>query len=174
MKNLISLVLVLFSTSVFAATGSGNISNVLTLGGVSLSDNLNISEDNSQGYFTLYSFPGTNTSGNSSPFYKNGVAYQVPVGKTFKATKICINTGLASSQVQLVSSTAAIANNDATALTGGIYQAGSAGVYPLISSKNAKEHLCYSTTYSVPASAYFGFQGTPSDSFLIFIVGKEI
>ena len=75
MRNLMSLVLVLFSTSVFAATGSGNVSNILQLGGGNTSSNLNVAEPNSQGYFTLYGGANSNlTNANFAPLYKNGVA----------------------------------------------------------------------------------------------------
>jgi hypothetical protein len=59
------------------ANSSGNVSNIVGLGGVDASSNLTIPEANSQGYFSLCVGVGT-SGGNFSPFYKNGVLYQVP------------------------------------------------------------------------------------------------
>lgn len=175
MRNLISLVLVLFSTSVFAATGSGNVSNVLSLGGVSNSSNLIIPESNSQGYFTLYTSGIAITSGNVAPLYKNGVAYQVTAGKTFKISKVCLASGAAPVfSYQLLTATAPFAANaTAASLTGPVYQSGVAGGYAYQNSASAGSYTCFDTTWDMAASTYAGYQSNSTNN-SVMVIGKEI
>jgi hypothetical protein len=175
MRNLISLVLVLFATNVFAATGSGNVSNVLTLGGVSNLGNLVIPEANSQGYFALYTSGVAITSGNVAPLYKNGVAYQVTAAKTFKTTKICVASGAAPVfNYQLITATASFAANATTAsLTGPVYQSGAAGGYSLMNAAAAGVYTCFDATFDMAASTYAGYQSNSTNNSVI-VIGKEI
>lgn len=172
MRNLISLFLVLCSTSVFAATGSGNISNVLNLGGVSKETNLTINEPNSQGYFTLYGGNSAPTAGNYIPLYKDGTAYQVGSGKTFKVIKICYFNSTGAVGFQLVAATAPIAN-DAATITGGVYMNGVASLYPM-RSEAANVYTCFGTTYSIAQNLYVGLQQNTGTPHSVLVVGKEI
>lgn len=171
MKSLF-LFLVL-STSSFAATGSGNVSNVLTLGGSDNNANLNINESNSQGYFTVY-LGGTITAGNFSPFYKDGTAYQVTAGKTFQVVKICLFSDTTVAKEQLVTSTASIAANTAVALTSPKYQGGATTLYTHISSVTTYESRCFNSTWAASASTFIGLQGGTSAVFYVQLLGKEI
>lgn len=177
MKNLIILGLILLSPRSFAANGSGNISNVMTLGGVNTVDGLNIGEANSQGYFTLFVGSGGTTTNNFYPFYKNGVAYQVTAGKTFQAVKICSLSSAASTLFQLLTATSSFAFN-ASSVTGGVFQGGASGtgaaVYAMISNISTNAWLCSSSTYSAAASTFMGVEVNGTSAVNFMVLGKEI
>lgn len=174
MRNLICLLALVFGVNSFAASGSGNISNVVTLGGVNSSDSLNIQEANSQGYFTIYT-PGLTSSGVAQRLIKNGVQYQVTAGKTFQAVKICAASFSVSKSLQLLSATASFADQATLAsLTGPVYQSGASTGFSLITSTTALTFQCYSTTYSFGASTYAGVTGNDNSAMYVFVVGKEI
>lgn len=173
MKKLICLFLILFSSTAIAATGSGNISSVTSLGGVNLTDSVNIPNSNADGYFTIYG-GGSLTAINVAPLYKNGVAYQVPSGKTFVASKICILSGQATTRVQLLSATASFAHNvGAGTLTGPVYMAGVTDKYPLLT-LTANVHTCFSSFYSFTQNVYTGYQADTATGYSITVTGKEI
>lgn len=174
MKHLlICLILVLFGTNSFAASGSGNISNVVTLGGISTTDGLNINEANSQGYFTVY-VGGGMTAGNFSPFYKDGTAYQVTAGKTFQIVKYCIFSDTTVSKAQLLTSTATIAFNTNSALTGPKYQGGATTQYAFTGAVTTFSPTCFSQTFSAAASTYLGIQAGTTAAYYVQALGKEI
>lgn len=177
MKNLMiifGLILSMISNSI-AATGSGNVSQVTQLGGVSSSDNIFIPNSNPDGYFTLVAAFGAATSGLVYRLIKNGTAYQVTVGKTFKISKICISATTANSTASIVTSTVAFAEGATYAsLTSASTMAGTAGNYPIQSSPTSNVYQCYNYTYDIPASSYVGFQAGASVSYNIFVIGKEI
>lgn len=173
MKNLIALILILFSTNVFAATGSGNVSSVTTLGGVNTSDNLNIPNSNPDGYFSIYTGQSI-TGGNVGPLYKNGVAYQVTAGKTFVVNKICGAITASNARFQLISATASFANNATTAsLTSPVYMGGAAGA-DVLATQTSGQFYCFSVNYSLAASTFVGFNGDSSTGHNIVVTGKEI
>lgn len=61
------------------ANGSGNVTNIVGLGGVDSTSNLTIPEANAQGYFSLnVGIPSLTSSGYFCPLYKGGLLYQVP------------------------------------------------------------------------------------------------
>lgn len=173
MKYIVALMFLLTS-SAFAASGSSAISNTVSFGGVNTVDNLSILEPNTQGYFTIWAGSNTYTAGNFSYFLKDGTPYQVTAGKTLKVVKICMESATASESCQLVSSTASIAFNTSTALTGGIFQGGAAGQYVMEADTTAHAFRCFSETYSIPASAFVGYQCGTSTFHQFMIVGKEI
>lgn len=166
--------LILFSSEAFAI--SVPTVNALSLGGVVTADNLSISEPNSQGYFTIYGGGPSLTGPNYSPFYKNGVPYQVTAGKTFQVVKICGGSSVGSSGYQLVSGTAAIAFNSAGVPTGAVYQGGATQQYPMTFAGGlaASTVGCYDATYVFAASTYPGFQVQSAAQVTIAILGKEI
>ncbi len=174
MKNLMVIILILFSFSSFAApSGSGNISAITTLGGVNTTDNLNIPNSNPEGYFSIYTGQSI-TGANVTPLYKNGVAYQVTAGKTFVASKVCGAVGSANARFQLISATASFANNATTAsLTGPVYQGGAAGG-TVLALTTSNVFACFSINYSFSASTYVGIQGDSSTSQNVIVTGKEI
>lgn len=176
MKNIIGLLMVFLSTQAFAASGSGNISNVLTLGGVNATDGLNISEPNAQGYFTIYSSNnGGATLNNFYQFFKEGVSgqYQVTSGKTFKAVRICVMGAAANMFMQLASSTASFTQG-AASLTSPIYQGGATMSYPMFSHPTAYVWQCFGSTYAFTSTTYPASQIGTANYFAIHILGKEI
>lgn len=170
------LILVLFlalSKNANAASGSGNISNIITSGGVSNADSLNIAEENSQGYFSVYTGNGV-TGGNVTRLIKNGVAYQVTAAKTFKIVKMCVSSTSASPQVNLVTATAAIGADVTTgSLTGAVYSGGAAGGYSFEGSTSTHTYLCHDILYSMAASTYAGVQVNVANTYVV-LLGKEI
>jgi hypothetical protein len=176
MKNIILALTLLVSVNVFAASGSGNVSNVITMGGNNTADNLVIPEANTQGYFSLYSTPaGAAAAGTMGVFYKNGTPYQVTAGKTCKVVKVYFYSSNASSnQFQFVSATASFANGASTAsLTGPIYQGGAAGNYVFSNPNTQFVSSTYSANYDFPASSYVGYVGG-TGGLLIILLAKEI
>lgn len=118
-----------------AANGSGNVSAVVTLGGVNAnSGSLNVPEAALGGtagstYFELiFSFlANTVNSGSAYAFVKNGTTYQVPSGKTAVCTAMISQAGTnTNAPFQLFSNSVSFANNTATgSLTGSqVYEAG--------------------------------------------------
>lgn len=157
----------------FGASGSGNISNIVTLGGISTTPGLNIAEANSQGYFTLHSGLPV-SAGNVGAFFKNGVQYQVTAAKTFKAIKICTSSGTAGNPFQLLTSTATFANNGGTGtLTSPVYQGLAAGAYSMKGSATIDVYQCLDFTYDFQASTFPGWQTANANSY-VTILGKEI
>lgn len=177
MKKIIILLLLTLSNQSFAANGSGNISNILTTGGVTTADSLNISEPNSQGYFSVYVGSGGTTTNHFYPFYKNGVAYQVNAGKTFQISKVCSVSTTSSISFQLVSDTSSFAHN-ATSLTSGVYQGGLSGasgsVYPMKTHATAGTWDCVDTIYVDAASTFPGIEINGTSVIAVMVLGREI
>lgn len=151
------------------ASGSGNVSNVLQWGGTDTTSNLIIPEANTQTYFALFS--GSNGSGgNYMPLCKNGVAYQVPAGKTFKVVSVTVMGGASNATMQLVTATSAIAQNAST-LTGGVFQTGAATSYAYaVASGFTPVHFAY--PYDFAASTFAGVQSSSFSGCMV--VGKEV
>src|ERR1700676_4640624 len=109
------------------ANSSGNVNNIVGLGGVDTSSNLTIPEANAQGYFSLSFGTGT-AAGSFSPFFKNGVLYQVTNGKTCVVVHVIVTGPTAANSVQLVHSLTTFTFN-AGSITSGAYQGGAAAQY---------------------------------------------
>ncbi len=151
------------------ANGSGNVSNILSIGGFDAAENLTIPESNGPGYFTLYAQVGT--SGMFSPFFRDGVQYQVATGKTCKVTKILATCTTTGESFQLVSATATFAAN-AASITGGVYQLGAAGLY-IPNTTTALVAIGYSLTYQFTALTFPGFQANSGGS-SVMLICKEV
>lgn len=151
---------------------SGNISKTLQLGGVGINNPLTIPEGNSEGYFTLEC--GINpTGGNFYRLYKNGAQYQVTAAKTCQVVAISYYAGTVNDQVfQLVSATATFADN-ASSLTGPVYQYGASGLYGFGA---IATYTWYTTsqTYSFAASTFPGVQAHNASRCGMFIICKEV
>lgn len=173
-KIILSLILnVILSANVIAATGSGNVSSVTTLGGVNTTDNLIIPNSNPDGYFSLYA-ASTLTASNVTPFYKNGVAYKVTNGKTFVVSKICWTAGAPTARLQLLTDTVTFAPNATTAsLTAPVYQGGAAGRYEF-TSLSTFVYVCHSASYNFAQNTYPGIQGQDATTHQAIVIGKEI
>jgi hypothetical protein len=133
------------------AQSSGNVSNIVSFGGVDTSSNLTIPEANSQGYFSLFGF--ASSAGGFWNFYKNGVAYQVTSGKTCMVTSISITPSVSVLNILLASSTATFTPGAST-ITGGVYQFGGATLYALNGGPTANVTVRYSVPYSFASLTY--------------------
>jgi hypothetical protein len=141
MKHLLLLAL-LIPTSSFAGNGSGNVSATAMFGNIGAT---NISDPGSAtvpesyigassgpSYFMLHASSNNQTTGANSffPFYRDGVLYQVGNGAGSVKT-YCVSlqwwASATNSSFQIVSATATFANN-ASSLTGPIYEGGVSGV----------------------------------------------
>lgn len=173
-KNNIYILLMLLSLllSNVASGATAQVNNIIQWGGVENTSTLTIPESNSDGYFAVYG-GGTLTAGNFAPLYKNGTAYQVTGGTTFKAVKICVVADSSVQKVQIVSDTDAITQND-SALTAGVFQFGATGVYGLLTGSGGSNNWqCYSSSFSIAASRYAGYQGAGAVGYGVIVIGKE-
>lgn len=154
------------------ASGSGNVSNVLGLGGTNLDGpSLIIPEGNSQAYFTIYA-GGSPGAGSFGIFLKNGVQYQVTSGKTFKGVAIIFSAATASVFFQLASSLTLMAQN-AGSIVSGTYQFGAAATYGILI-PTAYTQFQQSTTYDFASLSYPCIQTGASGVYSVSIVGKEV
>jgi hypothetical protein len=175
MKFLLPILFLVSSLS-FAASGSGNVSDVIGLGGIELTSTLTIPEANTDGYFTLYGggSPGAGTFG---LFFKNGSAtgYKPTGGMKFKGIRVCgMSPGTASTGFQVTSSTTCPAFGDAT-ITGGTptYMAGAINRYALATAA-ANTWACYSTTFEIADTYCATYQWQSAGQAFIIYTGKEV
>ncbi len=167
------LAIILFYESSFAATGSGNISSVTSMGGVNTTDAINTANSNPDGYFQVFTGRSI-TAPNVGPLYKNGVAYQVPNGKTFVVNKICASSSQSSVRAQLITASASFINDVAVGtLTSPLYQGGSSGA-DVITLGSTNVFTCFSAFFSVTQNLYLGFQGDTTTGYNLIVTGKEI
>jgi hypothetical protein len=152
------------------AQSSGNVSNIVSFGGVDSSSNLTIPEANSQGYFSLTNGGGV-ASGNFGPFYKNGVLYQVTSGKTCMVVSVTLICPAANSGFQFVSSGTTYATN-AGSITSGTYQGGAAANYGMYA-VTAYVPAHYAIPYSFVSLSYPGLQ-TNGNSGQAYLICKEV
>ena len=150
------------------ANGSGNVSSILSLGGVDAGLNLTIPEANSPGYFTLYATDVGVSSGNYSPFYKNGAIYQVSAGKTCQVVTV-LTFGTATDRGQLVYSLTTFAINAST-ITSGVFQCGAAGNY-MFTNFSGTVPTSWAVTYSFPQNS---FPGVQSNTIPFILICKEV
>jgi hypothetical protein len=152
------------------ANSSGNVSNIVGLGGVDTSSNLTIPEANSQGYFSLNASGLAVSVGNVSPFYKNGVLYQVTSGKTCVVVHVIFTSADSSgNSMQLMHSLTTFATNATTAsLTSPVYQGGGAGNYVYFNTA-AYVPTSAATMYNFPSVSYPGYQNGATGSSVILI-----
>ena len=158
------------------AQSSGNVSNVLGIGGVSVSSaplapDLLVAESNTQGYFTLFAGKSM-TSGNFYILYKNGVAYQVPNGKTCKVVGVIATCSAANSSFQLCSATASFAEGAGT-ITGGVYQAGASTNAALFTGAGYA-YTRFSVLYDFASDTYPAIQAGGSYVYNIALICKEV
>lgn len=152
--------------------GQQVVNNLLGLGGVGSNlPSLIIPEGNSQGYFSIHG-ANTPTAGRFQQFVKNGVAYQVTAGKTFRSVAVISCVAGAGALFQLASGTAAV-GDDAAALTGGVYQMGSSGKYGHHSTTSNVPQI-YSYLYDFAAATYPCFQAGSNLAYWVCLIGKEI
>ena len=170
--KIILFFLLLISNISFAASGSGNISNVLNLGGVSLLDNLSINETNTPCYVTLYAGSVMGTSGHASYLQKNGTAYQVPTGSSFHIVKICMQNDTANSGFQVITSTNVI-GYDVAVPASTTFMGGATAQYPLATSPTIHTWSCFDSTYVFNSATYAGIQWGAINTYSVFIIGKE-
>lgn len=103
--------------------------------------------------FSLYvGDNNTLTAGSFYPLYMNGVAYHTGLNSNKKTYcfDITASSGTASNSFQFVSATGSFTYGQSTALSGGLYQGGSAAKYPNLVSSAA------STTVAIPGIYTFG------------------
>lgn len=172
MKNLICMNILALAFAISFAEAAGPtpiIGPSANLGGVTFSDgNLNIPASNpgqsSGNWFTLYGSVGAGgaviTAGRFEPFYKNGVAYQAHATKKTYCMINAVSTA-AGAYFQLVSSTAAIAVDTATALTNGKYQCGGAASYCIGPTTTTMQ--TFGMFYVFDALTYPAYQANSSD-----------
>lgn len=157
--------------------GINGSANVVQMGGFSGATahpgGLIIPADNPSGFFTLWT-GGALTQDRFSPFYKNGVAYQVTNGKTFNGYQMGVICNQVSPGQQLVSDTVAIAYNTATALTAGVFQFGAAARASYFSPLTASTWLVQHMQYSFTSQTYPGVQIGNTGQWGIWLVGREI
>lgn len=114
--------------------------------------------------FSLYA--GANASnGNFYPLYKNGTAYQVPVGKTAYCFNFNPSAATGAIRFQVVSDTVAIAFDQVAALTSGLFQGGATARYVLRNSPTANAKQVSAGVFSIAASRYVAVQVGFSDIF---------
>ena len=104
------------------------------------------------GIFSLYAYvaAGGSTAGYWLVLYKNGTAYATGSSTRAYCFDITASSSGTNSTFQLISSQAAIANNNNTALTSGVYQGGATTTYPLATSSTAN------TNSVIPGVYVFG------------------
>jgi len=163
----------LVGANAFAASGSGNVSNVTALGGVSTTPSINISNGSELDYFAIYGSVSAPTAGGHFPFAKDGADYQVTTGKTFVASVICAASSASSQLFQMVNTTAAI-TPDSASVTGGVYMGGAINRFPLLTALTAINYQCFNTQYRASQNTFVGFQAAGTSAYRIFVIGKEI
>lgn len=169
---MIAGLMLLASQSASAASGSGNVSNTLSLGGQNQNDNLTIAEPNSQAYFTLFA-SSSQTSGHYNPLVKNGTNYQVTSGSSFHVISICYASASTGLSMSLMSATAAFSANAGT-VTGEVNQGGVPGNNGALAiGSPAYTLVCVPSTYVFSSATYPGFTGNTSTAYYVSITGKE-
>lgn len=116
--------------------------------------------------FSLY-VGGVQSSGEYSPLYKNGTAYQVPAGKTAHCFNFRGSSATAGSAYQIVSDTAAISFSQNTALTSGLFQGGASTQYILATGSTANQLGAAPGIFSIAAERYAGVEFAVSESYKI-------
>jgi hypothetical protein len=155
MGGILALLLGLISSAAFAATpGNAPILTIAAPGQNSQSLSIplsSLSGTGVNGVFSLYMGQGV-TGGDFYILYKNGVAYQVPSGKSaycFNVTAGDSTTGL----FQLASATASFSNG-AASITGGVYQCGVSGVSCLAAGPTAYVAGAVSSSYVFASNTF--------------------
>jgi hypothetical protein len=132
------------------AGGSANVSNIVSFGGYETTSNLTLPESNPAGYFTIYA---QCLGGTFYAFFRNGVQYQVGLGKTCKVVRITAWSSTASAQFQVASSTATFSQG-AGSITGPVYQFGAISLTGMICSPTASVAVGYSMPYDFTSQTY--------------------
>lgn len=184
MKFLLLLALLIPSLA-FGAASSGNVSNVIQLGGAdSFPGGLNIAEsylESASGvsYFMLVSGAGPGATSNidyAYPLYKNGVQYQVTAGKSAVCTQLSMVASNVNFQIQFFSSTSSYAFNTAIGSVPGVkvYEGGASGNYPHFGNATAYIYHTEQMSYVFAASTYPGIEtGSAGSTFGVKLFCKE-
>lgn len=171
--KLFSILLVFFlPLSALAVNGSGNVSNVVTLGGggtdtspalqVPVADILNGT------WFTITT-GGATGAANFSPFHKNGTATAVPSGKSWYCYGPTWTATAANDGFQLSASTSAPAINAASLSGSPVYQNGAAAFYTYYSKAiNTRE-----TAHDLYVFTTGQFPSIQGDSAIIYAVSLQ-
>lgn len=178
MRNLFLLLGLFFTVESFAAQSSATVINSLSwgvgqAGAAQAVDPILVTDStNSQGWFVL-TVQQTNTAHHYRPWYKQGVKYQVPGGKTAKCVSFFGFTTAANSSYQLVYDTVAIADDqNNSSLTAGVFQSGADFSY--IYTMYSLVWTQYSITFDFPQNTYPALQASNADSSGKMLLCREI
>lgn len=148
---------------------NAQVNNVVQFGGTGSDSHLTIPTSNPNGYFALYA---QTTATTASPFYKNGVIYQVPGGLKCKVVQATLIPQTANDRALLLSATTTFAAGDAFGtLVGPKYQTGDSARYAY-SSVTAYTPANYAFPYEFAASTFPGV-GASSGNCQIILLCKE-
>lgn len=177
MKSIILSLVFLVASNAQAASGSGNVSNIIQYGGANaFTGNMNVPVPSTATTITLWCASNSTSAGRFNPCSKNGTPYQVPVGKTFNVVRVCTSSGFAntggSGFIQLVTATAAISTG-AASLTGGVYQSGQSGEYTMTAKAAVFDMACIDGQFQMAASTYAGYQQSTTGWQQVTIFGYE-
>jgi hypothetical protein len=171
---MIKLLALLISISAQAAT-PGAVPSVTVsapganTGSVSIPPS-DLSGAGTHGIFSLFIGIGSDVLNDFYPFIKSGTgaAYQVTAGKTAYCFDGTSSGSPANSLFQLVSATSTFANA-ASSLTGGVYQSGSANLYPWTTGSTINVQGINPGVYSFGATTWPGIQagGTSTTAYTI-------
>lgn len=181
----LSLLLLVLTSAAFGATAQVNNVQMVGGGGTSSSPGVIIPEGNAAGYKTLLAT--ADTAGANSTYWRftdpsNSVAsYQVPAGKKFQITSMCIISTcstLTDCEVTLGTGTAAVTNGSASAPAGDFPwitatpSGNNATLFGLVNSNGAL--TCVQLPFSFAQNLFpymkvgvIGFQ-------TVYLIGKEI
>lgn len=138
-------------------------------GGLSARGDSNIIIPNPANGNAIFSLYAGSTGVQVSPFMKNGVAYQVPAGKSFFVLAAIITGTSAGDRSQLVTSTVGFAQGGS--LTGPIYQTGVSACYAYFCSQ-ANYPGNYFASFTFPQNVFPGGQFSAAASALT-VIGYE-
>jgi hypothetical protein len=174
MKNKLFLALALFLSTwgpgcverASAATGSGNVTDVMQFGGganTSSNAQMNIAKGSltaagGAGEYFFLEYGGVPTDGTCSPFRKNGATYQA-VANGILCVEAYYSAAGTWNLMQLFSATASYSNNvTCSSQTSPVYQSGSSGNYVLSSSSTQYAMQVHPILYKFAGSSYPGVQ----------------
>lgn len=133
---------------------------------------LQIPPRNPDGFFTIDCMY-TVGAGKFAPFWKSGVQYVVPSGKTFKTAAMLWVSSTSGTSFQLVSSTTIINHNDAS-ITSGVYMGGAAGQTYGFAALASNTYYQMALIYSFSALHYPAVQISGAVNGHIQLLGREV
>lgn len=156
---------------------TAQVNAIVQFGANNASNNVNLPtiitpEGNAAGYFSL--FAAGASAGNVSPFYRDGVIYQVNATNACRVVWALFISSTAGASAQLISATASFAINATTAsLTGPKYQTGLTAYYPY-TCVTANVPVSISHPYVFATSSYPGFQNSASGMTMMLICRESL